>query len=53
MKKYLISLPIFHSQKGFNCQTILVKARSEQDAICIARHIQPNNNIGSIKEVYY
>ena len=53
-KKYLIALPSFPNTKGFNCQTILVSARDEKNAIILARHIKGNGvNIGDIKEVDY
>jgi len=51
MKKYLIALPCFRGQKGFNCQTILVSAKNERDAIALTRHLRPNTNIGEIKHV--
>ena len=49
MEKYLIALPIFAGSKGFCHQTILVSARTKQDAIAQARHHHPNRNIGDIK----
>lgn len=53
MHKYLIALPSFRSQKGFNCQTILVSAKNEREAISLARHLRPRANIGEIKQVNY
>lgn len=53
MKKYLIALPIFHGDKGFCHQTILVSAKSKADAVSIARHLRPRDNIGDIKMVDY
>ena len=53
MHKYLIALPSFQNQKGFNCQTILVSAKDERDAVDIARHLRPHANIGDIKKVNY
>lgn len=51
--KYLIALPIFVGEKGFNHQTILVSARNEHEAVSIANHLKPNDNIGDIKKVNY
>lgn len=51
--KYLVALPSFPRTKGFCCQTILVSAVSENDAISIVRHLKPNANIGDIKKVDY
>jgi hypothetical protein len=51
--KYLIALPAFPNDKGFNHQTILVSALNEEDAIKLARHLKPNKNIGDIKKVNY
>jgi hypothetical protein len=53
VKKYLIALPSFPNAKGFNHRTILVKATDKNDAANIARHLQPGENIGDIKEVNY
>ena len=53
MKKYLIALPAFYGQKGFNCPTILVSAKDERDAVSIAIHLRPGANIGDIKTVDY
>jgi hypothetical protein len=53
MKKYLIALPCFPKQKGFCHQTILLKAKDENDAINQARRLKSGCNIGDIKEVNY
>jgi hypothetical protein len=53
MKKYLIALPIFKNQRGFNCPTILVSAENEISAIALVRHLRPHQNIGDIKLVNY
>ena len=53
LKKYLIALPCFPHAKGFNHQTVLVKATDKNDAIDLARHLHPGKNIGDIKEVNY
>ena len=50
---YLVALPIFSGSKGFNHQTILVKAKNLKDAIAQVRHHKPNDNIGDIKVVNY
>lgn len=52
-KKFLIALPTFRGQKGFNCQTILVSGIDEFDAVNLAMHLKPNHNIGDVKEVDY
>jgi hypothetical protein len=51
--KYLIALPCFKIEKGFNHRTCLVTAKNELEAIKIARHLHPNDNIGEIKPVNY
>ena len=53
MKKYLIALPAFPNDKGFNHQTILVSGDDENDAVALASHLRPGRNIGDIKEVNY
>lgn len=53
MTKYLIALPSFRGQKGFNCPTILVTAKDKNDAIALARHLRPHANIGDVKPVNY
>jgi len=53
MKKFLVSLSSFSQSKGFNNQTILVKAKNKQDAIELARYLrylEPHCDIGEIKE---
>jgi hypothetical protein len=50
---YLVALPSFKNEKGFNCRTILVSAKDEFDAISIVRYLKPNDNIGEIKKVDY
>ena len=52
-KKYLIALPSFPNDKGFNHRTILITADSEGEAIRIAQGLRPRDNIGDVKEVYY
>jgi hypothetical protein len=51
MHKYLIALPSFAGSKGFNHPTILVSAKTEADAVSLARHLKPRENIGSVKLV--
>lgn len=53
MRKYLIALPCFPGDKGFCHRTILVSAKSESDAIALARHLRPHDHIGDIKPVDY
>ena len=53
MKKFLIALPIFKNSKGFNHQTILIKAKNIEEAKLIVKHLKPNKNLGDIKEVFY
>ncbi len=53
MHKYLIALPISPGAKGFNHRTVLVAAKSERDAVALARHLRPHDNIGDIKQVNY
>ena len=52
-RKYLVALPTFPNDKGFNHKTVLVKAENESDAIDIVKRLKPSDNIGSIKEVKY
>ena len=52
-KTFLIALPCFPKDKGFCHRTILVKAKDELDAISLAKHLKPHDNIGDIKEVNY
>lgn len=51
--KYLIALPCFHGDKGFNHQTILVSAINTAEAIKIVRQYHPKAHIGDIKIVNY
>lgn len=53
MSKYLIALPCFPGQKGFNHRTVLVSAKNEQDAVALASHLCPHAYIGDIKQVNY
>ena len=50
---FLIALPIFRGSKGFCHPTILVFATNEREAISIAKHIKPFDNIGDVKKVDY
>ena len=52
-KKFLIALPTFPNDKGFNHRTILITAEDKQEAVRIASKLRPNCNIGDIKEVTY
>ncbi len=52
-KTYLIALPSFPNEKGFNHRTILLSGKDENDAISLARHLKPHDNIGEVKEVNY
>ncbi|MCK9543438.1 MAG: hypothetical protein M0R03_15565 [Novosphingobium sp.] len=52
-KKFLIALPCFPKDKGFNHKTILVSGYDENDAINLATYLKPNDNIGEVKEVFY
>ena len=52
-RKFLIALPTFPGSKGFCHRTILVSGTDELDAISLARHLRPNDNIGDVKEVDY
>jgi len=51
--KYLIALPVFPNAKGFNHRTILVSAVDKNDAVKLARHLRPGENIGDVKQVAY
>lgn len=51
--KYLVALPSFPKSKGFNHPTVLVSAKDESDAYDIAKYLNPQSNIGSIKRVNY
>lgn len=52
-KKYLVALPCFCGDKGFNHQTILVSAKDEADAWDLVRYLKPHQHIGDMKEVDY
>lgn len=52
-KKFLIALPCFRGDRGFNHRTILVSAKDKFGAITLVRHLHPHDNIGEIKEVNY
>lgn len=53
-RKYLVALPAFPNDKGFNHQTVLVSATDENDAIDRVIHLKGNRvNIGDIKIVNY
>ena len=47
-KKFLIALPTFPNSKGFCHRTILVSGTDVNDAINLAVHLRPNDNIGDI-----
>ncbi len=49
-RKYLVALPCFPNEKGFNHRTILVRAKDKNDCIALVRHLRPHDNIGDIKE---
>ncbi len=51
--KYLVALPTFKGDKGFNHQTILVSAKNLNDCVSLVRHLRPNSNIGDIQKVNY
>lgn len=51
LNKYLIALPCFSNDNGFNHQTVLVSAINE--AKDKAKRLRPNSNIGDIKLVEY
>lgn len=53
MTRYLIALPCFPGSKGFNHPTILVSAKDVADAIALARHLRPHDNLGDVKVVTY
>ena len=53
LNKYLIALPCFPKDKGFNHQTILVSAINEDEAKKKAKRLRPHSNIGDIKLVDY
>lgn len=49
--KYLVALPCFPGEKGFNHPTVLVSGQNEADALALVRRLKPNNIIGDIKKV--
>ncbi len=51
--KYLVALPAFPREKGFNHRTILVSAKDEDEARVIVHRLKPHDNIGDIKKVDY
>ena len=53
MKKYLIALPTLRHLRGFNCPTILIKAKDEAEAKAIALYVSGAQFLGDIKEVNY
>lgn len=53
MNKYLVALPVFPGTKGFCCPAILVRAKDENDAVSVVRHLKPKAIIGDIKKVSY
>ena len=53
LNKYLIVLPCFPNDNGFNHQTVLVSAINEDEAKDKAKRLRPNSNIGEIKLVEY
>ena len=53
MNKYLVALPSFKNDKGFNHPTILVRAKDIEDCISLVMHLKPHSNIGEIKQVTY
>jgi len=52
-RKFLIALPTFPGQKGFNCQTILLSGKDKFEAIGKVDYFKPKANIGDVKEVDY
>jgi len=48
LNKYLIVLPCFPNDNGFNHQTVLVSAINEDEAKDKAKRLRPNSNIGEI-----
>jgi len=51
--KYVVALPCFPGERGFNHQTILVSAVDKKDAVSLVRYLKPQCYIGDIKEVCY
>ena len=52
-KRYLIALPTFKGDKGFNHQTILVRAKDKAEARSLVYYLKGAVNIGDIKQVNY
>jgi len=52
-KGYLIALPTFKGAKGFNHQTILVRAKDKEEARALVHYLKGAVNIGDIKQVNY
>jgi hypothetical protein len=50
---YLIALPVFRGDKGFNHKTILVRAKDKEDARSLVYYLKGAVNIGDIKQVNY
>ena len=50
---YLIALPVFRGAKGFNHQTILVRAKDKEEACALVYYLKGAVNIGDIKQVNY
>ena len=53
MKKYLVSLPTFASDKSWNCRTILVSAKNIIEAKQKALRLSGASFVGLIKTVKY
>ena len=51
LKTYLVALSCWPGQKGFCCQTILVKALDEGDARQVAMKLSGSISTGDVKEV--
>lgn len=47
---YLVALPSFHGEKGFNHPTVLVRARDEFDAASYARRLKGRSFVGDVKK---
>ena len=50
-KTYLIALPVSSNAKGFDHQTILLKAWTKEEAVHLCKYIKPSRNIGDIKKL--
>lgn len=51
LKKYLVALPSFVGDKGFNHRTILAEGTSEADAKANAKRLSSASHIGDVKQV--